>query len=190
MMTDGEAFSARILARRQELADGVAQMALRIAVLGPNLEEIGNLGTRKRYQIADALKDDGHDPFFPEQQLVLDDPASLWLELERQLLGNSAVHFVIILQTESSVGGLSAGALSETASFVSEQAIQAKTGILFPFRRYEPTKSLAANTVQAYTTKMLYTEEDMDSCELVAECRRWANTRLKDMSPDLQPEVF
>ena len=190
MMVDDEAFSARILARRQELADGAAQIPLRIAVLGPNLDDRDNIGTKKRRQIADSLVSDGHDTLFSEHHVLMDDPLLIWIEEERRLLSGNDVDFVVILHTESSIGGLSAGALSEIANFVSVPAIRVKTGVLFPSKHYTPTQSLAANTVQAYTTRMLYTEEDMESCELVAECRRWANTRIKDMSPDLQSEVF
>ena len=190
MTASDEGFGQRVLASQKALADEVSERRLRIAVLGPNLEEIGNIGTRKRYQIADALKDDGHEPFFPEQHPLMDDPPSFWLDQERQLLGDSSVDFVIILHTDGSAGGLSGGALMEIANFVSVPAIRFKTGILFPSKFYNPSQSLPGNTVQAYTKKMLYREDDMESCELVAECRRWADTRLKDLSPDLQSEAF
>ena len=115
----------------------------------------------------------------------MDNPFLLWIEQEQRVLSSDDVDFVIILHTESS-----AGALGGIFNFVSVPAIRVKTGILFPFRFYMPTQNLVGNTVQAYTTRMLYTEEHLESCEIVAECRRWANTRLKDMSPDFQPKVF
>ena len=183
MTEHDEAFSERTIARRQEIADGAVELPLRIAVLGPNLDDSENIGTRKRRQIAYTLAADGHETFFPEQ--VMDDPLVLWIDQERRVLSSDDVDLVIILHTESS-----AGALMEIANFASVSAIRVKTGILFPFRFYTPEQSLPGNTVQAYTTKMLYTEEDLESCQLVTECRQWAVNRQRDLSPRFRPESF
>ena len=180
-----EAFSKRILARREELEHELSSNPLRIAVLGPSLDDISNSGTRKRRQIADSLENDGHETFFPEQYVLKDDPSVPWVEQERQLLSDSAVDLVIILHTEAS-----AGVLVEIGNFVSVPEISFKTGILFPFQYYRPMDSLSGNTVQAYFTKMQYTQEHLESCELVAECRRWAYTRQKDIWPNLPSERF
>ena len=185
-MTDhADTFSKRILARRKVLADSLSENPLRIAVLGPSLNDISNSGTRKRRQIADSLEDDGHETFFPEQYVLKDDPSVPWVEQERQLLSDSAVDFVVILHTEDS-----AGVLVEIGNFVSVPEISFKTGVLFPFQYYRPMQNLPGNTVQAYFTRMQYTEEHLESCELVAECRRWAYTRQRDIWPNLQSERF
>ena len=128
-MTDhADTFSKRILARRKVLADRLSENPLRIAVLGPSLNDISNSGTRKRRQIADSLEDDGHETFFPEQYVLKDDPSVPWVEQERQLLSDSAVDFVVILHTEDS-----AGVLVEIGNFVSVPEISFKTGVSIPF---------------------------------------------------------
>ena len=183
MTGDTEAFQQRILARSKDLADELSNKRLSVAVLGPNLDESNGVGTKKRNQIADSLKNDGHKTFFPECLMDRNDPD--WIEQERKLLADSSVDFVVILHTETS-----AGVLVEIGNFVSVPEISSKTGILFPFRFYEPMQNLAANTVQAYPTKFQYTDDQMTSCELVAECRQWIRTRQKETSLQLKSESF
>ena len=180
-----EAFSRRVSLRRKELTDRLTAISLCIAVLGPNLDEVGNSGSAKRGQIADALENDGHETFFPEQYVVKDDPSIPWVEQERLLLSDESVDLVIILHTDDS-----AGVLVEIGNFVSVPEIYIKTGILFPSRHYKPTRNMSGNTVQAYFNRMQYTEEQLTSCELVAECRRWAYTRQIGNWPDLRSERF
>ena len=122
-----EAFPARIAAKRRELADNLSKARLCIAVLGPNLEEIRDIGTVKRHKIADALVDDGHEAFFPEMRLENSDPDTPWVEQERKLLSDSTVDLVVILNTEDS-----GGVLIEIGNFISVPEIHSKTAILFP----------------------------------------------------------
>ncbi len=80
--------------------------------------------------------------------------------------------------------------LVEIGNFASVPEISYKTGVLFPVKYYWPTQSLAGNTVQAYFARMQYTEEHLESCELVAECRRWAYERQSGIWPSLPTEGF
>lgn len=184
-MTDlAERFSQEISARRRELADRLLKDSLYIAVLGPNLKDIGNPGTLKRHQIADSLENDGHITFFPENHVQYTDPSMPWVDQERELLSDSSVDLVIILHTDHS-----AGVLMEIGNFVSVPEISLKTAVLCPTKHYKPTENLFGNTVQ-YFTNMQYTDEHLASCELVAECKQWAYTLQKGKWPSLQSEVF
>ena len=185
MTEHDEEFTKRKVARRKELEGEATEKPLRIAVLGPNLGDADNVGARKRRQIADALREDGHETFFPEQYVAMDDPFVPWVEQERQLLSDSDVDLVVILHTEGS-----AGVLVELGNFVSVPEISFKTGVLFPFQYYRPTQSLSANTAQAYFSKLQYTAEELESCQLVAECRRWAYNRKRGVWPVLPPKGF
>ena len=158
---------------------------LRVAVLGPNLDDVQEVGTLKRYQIRDALKDDGHDPFFPESYIDTDDPTRLWIEDERQLLSDSEVDLVIVLHTEKSFG-----AFTEIANFVSVPAIFGKMAILFPSQLYTPSESLPANTVQGYYVRKIYTVDELEKCHLVAECRKWVSDRLNENWAGLSGQEF
>ena len=99
MTSQADAFSNQSAAKRSDVEERSAGLSLRIAVLGPNLDDIGNVGTQKRYQIRNALENDGHQPFFPERELDTSDASQLWLELERQLLGDESVDLVIIFHS-------------------------------------------------------------------------------------------
>ena len=167
------------------MADTLLKDPLCIAVLGPNLSDIDNSGTLKRRQIAASLETDGHITFFPENHVQDTDPSVPWVEQERQLLSDSSVDLVIILHTDRS-----AGVLMEIGNFVSVPEISLKTAILCPFKHYKPTENLFGNTVQAYFTKMQYTDEHLASCELVAECKQWAYTLQKGKWPRLPSEAF
>ncbi len=185
MTNHDETLGDDVLARRKELAAEMSERSLRIAVLGPSLEGDENFGSRKRRQIANSLTSDGHHTFFPEEYVSLDDPLLPGVEQERQLLSNSAVDLVIVLHTEDS-----AGVLVEIGNFASVPEINIKTGVLFPVKYYWPTQNLSGNTLQAYFTTMQYTEEHLETCELVAVCRRWAYQKSKGIWPTLPPEGF
>lgn len=172
MTSQADAFGEQAAARRLRVEEELGRVSLRIAVLGPGLENLRSIGTRKRYQIRDALEDDGHRPFFPELELDMSDPLQLWLDLERQLLGDENVDLIIIFHTEDSFG-----VMSEIANFVSVPEIHSKAAILFPAKFYVPNESLPANTVQAYHDKMQYTDEDMAVCRIVDQCIDWASER-------------
>ena len=185
MTSQADAFSNRSAAKRSEIEQRSAGVSLRIAVLGPNLNDISNVGTQKRYQIRDALEDDGHQPFFPERELDTSDASQLWLELERRLLSDDSVDLIIIFHTE---GGF--GVLAEIANFVSVPEIHAKAAILFPAKFYMPSQSLPANTFQAYHDKMQYTDQDMAVCRIVDQCIDWASERRNESWPGLMSQVF
>ena len=185
MTSQADAFSNQSAAKRSDVEERSAGLSLRIAVLGPNLDDIGNVGTQKRYQIRNALENDGHQPFFPERELDTSDASQLWLELERQLLGDESVDLVIIFHTEDGFG-----VLAEIANFVSVPEIHAKAAILFPAKFYTPNRSLPANTVQAYHDKMQYTDQDMAICRIVDQCIDWASERRNESWPGIVSQGF
>ena len=158
----------------------VSFRSLRIAVLGPGIGQGESPGTRKRRQIRDALLEDGHAPFYPEDLISNTSPIDPLLEQERRILSDPEVELVVILHTTSSFG-----VLAEIANFVSVPQIKAKTVVLFPAQFYTPDESLVANTVRDYLTKMPYTERHFEVCQLVSECRKWANDRVIGLRPDL-----
>lgn len=143
------------------------RLSLRIAVLGPNLDEIRDAGTRKRYQIRDALDDLGHSPFFPED--VIDSWSLDWIGQERDLLAGDDVDLIIILHTNDSWG-----VFGEIANFVSVPEIRTKTAVFFPIEHYTPTRNLPANIVQSYSVKKPYTDDHLRACQLVSDCEKWA----------------
>ena len=185
MTSQADAFSDQAVTRRRRVEKDLERVSLRIAVLGPDLENLRSVGTRKRYQIRDALEDDGHRPFFPERELDTSDASQLWLELERQLLGDESVDLVIIFHTEDGFG-----VLAEIANFVSVPEIHAKAAILFPAKFYTPSRSLSANTVQAYHDKMQYTDQDMAICRIVDQCIDWASERRNESWPGIVSQGF
>ena len=176
---------SRTAAAQSRVRLNMAGKPLRIAVLGPNLEEIQETGTVKRYQIRDALKDDGHSPFFPEDCIDENAPTLAWLTVERQMLSDDSVDLIIILHTEKSFG-----VLTEIGNFQGIPEIQEKTAILFPSRFYTPDESLPANTVQDYHAKKLYTDDEMNMCHLVGECRYWARVMQIGAWTDLERQRF
>ena len=162
MSDANDTFAERAAANRK-----FPRLSLRIAVLGPNLDEIGDAGTRKRYQIRDALADLEHSPFFPEE--FIDSSSLDWIGQERALLASDDVDLIIILHTNDSWG-----VFGEIANFVSVPEIRTKTAVFFPSEHYTPTRSLPANIVQSYFVKMPYTDDHLKSCQLVSECEKWA----------------
>lgn len=159
--------------------------SLQIAVLGPGLSNPGDPGTLKRRQIRNALEGDGHSPFFPEEVVTSDSPFSSFLDQERTLLDGPDVDLVIILHTPASIG-----VVAELGNFVSVPDIKAKTAILFPAQFYTPDESLVANTAREYFVKMPYTDTHFKSCQLVSECRRWANDRATGNWQVFSPHEF
>ena len=185
MTSQADSFSSQSAAKRSDIEKRSTGVSLRIAVLGPNLDDIGNIGTQKRYQIRDALEDDGHQPFFPECEMDTSDASQIWLELERHLLSDDSVDLVIIFHTEDGFG-----VLAEMANFVSMPEIHAKAAILFPAKFYAPNRSLPANTVQAYHDKMQYTDRDMEICRIVDQCIGWASERRNESWPGIVSQGF
>ena len=162
----------------------VQEMAgISIAVLGPGLN-IDTAGSRKRRQIRAELEQDGHKPFFPECHVAPDPTRESLLEQERRLLGGPDVHLVIILHTSGH------GAPMEIAYFMLSPEIRDKSAILFPIKYYTPDESLVANTVREYHTRMLYSDEQFDACQIVAECRKWARDLATGRWPTIAPSRF
>ncbi len=155
---------------------------LRIAVLGPNLDNTDDPGTLKRRQIYDALERDGHYPFFPETHVDTGQPFDSWIEQERVILSDPAVDLVIVLNTPTSIG-----VILEIGNFISAPEVRAKTAIMHPIEYYTPDDSLAANTIRAYLVRLPYTEEQMLACQLVSECRIWVRRRQIGEWPSLAP---
>ena len=145
---------------------------LRIAVMGPGLNDPDDPGARKRRQIRTALEHDGHSPFFPEEYVDSDPPFISLLEQELLILSGSDVDLVIFLHTSTSFG-----VATELGFFVRYPEIKAKSAVLFPIQFYTPDESLVANTARAYFVKMPYSGDHLDTCQLVSECRKWANDR-------------
>ena len=157
---------------------------LRVAVLGPNLGESSNPGGEKRRQIYQALREAEHSPFFPES-ILEDEPAtSFFLGRERELLASSDVHLVFLLHTSGY------GVVAELGSFVHVPEIVSKTIVLYPYSRYQPTEALLANTAREFPFRMPYSQEQFDSCNLVAECLKWAEQRRSGTWPSSAPHSF
>ena len=87
-----------------------------------------------------------------------------------------------MLCTEKSIG-----AGYEIAYFMGVPEIKAKTAVLFPIEYYTPNDSLAADTVRAYSVKLPYSPEHFKNCQLVQECRKWAEDRRASSEPVLAP---
>ncbi len=157
---------------------------MRIAVLGPGSGLPSDEGFQKRKLIRDKLAADGHQSFFPEDELSLaaDNPFEPLLSQEQRLLSNPEVHLIIILCTPTSIG-----AQQEIASFVDVPELKAKTVVLYPSRYYKPNENLAANTVRAYLVKFPYTDYHFKVCQLVDECRKWAKDREAGLWPGINP---
>lgn len=155
-----------------------------VAVLGPGLGSPLTPGSMKRQQIRSELEADGHHPFFPEDEglLVPEYPNEPILEQERRLLVRPDVDLIVVLCTAESVG-----AGYEVANFMSVPEIKTKTAILFPRQLYTPDESVPANTVRAYHVKLPYADEHFRSCQLVAECRKWAEDKQASKWPGIIP---
>ena len=157
---------------------------LRVAVLGPGLQNPDDPGSKKRRQIFQALKDDGHDPFYPEE-IVDDSPTTFILGEERRALIDPNIHLVLILHTSTH------GVSQELSSFSHVREIVAKTAVLFPLEHYYPEDGgVPPNTACEFPVRFPYTEEQFVSCRLVSECQKWAEQRLTYRWPGLTPHRF
>lgn len=186
MSEANDSFSALVAAKAKTIAETFQSGAsLRIAVLGPGLSNPNDPGSQKRRQILEALNKDGHSAFFPEDLVSRGDPFTPILELERSLLVMPDVDLVIILHTSTSYG-----TIAELANFVSIPEIKGKTAVLFPSQYYSPDDSLVANTVREYRSRLPYTDDHFRACQLVSECRKWANDRTTDNRPEVAPYGF
>ena len=182
----GDTFADLISTKVRELvAAHKANVTLNIAVLGPRLDGEENLGSRKRQQIYDALHADGHRPFFPEQFVDRSTSVVPFLEQERHFLADANVDLILILYASGAYG-----AYGEIMNFVSDPTIRVKTAVLYPIEHYSPDASLGANTVREYPFKMPYNCEQLISCQLVSECRKWANDKASGLWPMLNPSMF
>ena len=168
-------------------AERIVNLSLRVAVLGPGLQDATDPGSLKREQIREALEQDGHRPFFPEHELsiIAATPFVSHLELERLHLRKPDVHLVIVLYTSRSPG-----AAMELGNFLSDPEIKAKTAVLYPIEYYTPNESLVANAVRSFLVKMPYSSDHFKSCQIVGECRIWAHARSTGLWPVVAPHVF
>ncbi len=146
---------------------------LGIAVLGPGLDNPCEPGAQKRRQIHDALRQDGHAPFFPEDIVSLDATEPL-LE-ERDILRRDSVDWIVVLHTRQSLG-----TVLEIGNSTDIPEIMSKTTILFPYDLYYYDSGLVAKTVRgSWSDPMPYTEEQLVSCSVVSECRGMAVERMQ-----------
>ena len=175
-----------IVRKAKEISEAEsADKSLSIAVLGPGLDAPDNPGSLKRKQIHDELEKDGHRPFFPEHRVSTGPTQDSLLDQERRILVDSGVDLVIILHTSESVG-----TIAELAAFVGIPEIKSKTAILFPVEYYTPDQALVANTVREYLIRTVYPDEHLKSCQVVAECRKWAYDRARGRWPVVMPFSF
>ena len=166
-----ERFVRFVESRLDDFTDKLADESLVVAVFGPGVAS-DSLGGRKRKQIADTLQSDGHVPIMPEQFLDLHRFDLSWLEQEALLLAEYRIDFVIVLLTEDSLG-----AYVEIGRISAHPAIMEKTVILYPrrhFSHFSQKEYLTANTVASFPN-LLYTEDEMETCQVVAKCRDWVS---------------
>ena len=150
-----------------------SERPLGIAVLGPRLANSDTPGARKRRQIYEALKQEGHKPFYPED-LVAGGTRRVLAE-ERDILSHDSVDWIILLHTEEG-----RGTLLEIGYFSNYPEIIKKTTLFFPKDFYNPDENLAANTVEGFWSPPVpHTQEHLASCSVVAECKDMAAVRLQ-----------
>ena len=149
---------------------------LGIAVLGPGLDDPCESGARKRLQIHDALKQDGHAAFFLEDIVSKDavDP----LREEREILRRDSVDWIIVLFTRDSPG-----TVLEIGHFTDVPEITFKTTILFPYDLYCDSGLVAKTVRGSWSAPLLYNEGQFVSCSVVAECKGLAVERIQADSP-------
>jgi hypothetical protein len=139
-------------------------------------------GSKKRQQIRDALKNDGHDPFFPEDHGITLDPLALAaLDQEVELLIDPGVNLILLLHTDSS-----AGVMGEIYRFYRVPEIESKMVVMVPAEYYRPSENVFGNTVRQYRTRFPYDSYLFTSCQLVEECRMWAETMATGQWPSRQ----
>ena len=169
---------------RRLLPNYRSESPLRVAVLGPSLNESSGSGGEKRRQIYRALTEMGHSPFFPECELAGSPPTAFILAQEEQLLGSSDVQLVIILHTSGY------GVAAELGNFARVPEIVSKTAVLFPAEFYHPANAVLANTAREFPVRMPYSREQFDACDLVSECLKWAEQRRSGTWPASDPHRF
>ena len=169
--TTGRGAQAELVAaaRLREI-DASFRRRLSIAVLGPKISSIGGKYGRKRRQIYQVLRDDGHDAFYPEQRFNLD---SHWAKSEAEVLSSPEVDLVIALQSPDSVG-----VFGELVAYSLIPAIKDKTLVLTPKKYYCPDESFLANAVSYYTDRVVYTERQFRDCCLLEDCKAFVNDTL------------
>ena len=175
MNRESTRFVQFIESRFDALAEELAEGSLVVAVFGPGFAD-DSLGSRKRQQIVETLRDDGHEAFTPETMWEVREFDLRWLDQEQVALANDRVDFVIVLVTETSIG-----AIGEIGRISGDAAITPKTGVLYPRWHYSPDEDLMSDTVQAFTELHLYTEGEIESCDLVAKCRDWIADEQHDV---------
>ena len=151
------------------------QRRLSIAVLGPRLSN-DTPGAQKRRDIHDALRQDGHISFYPEDLIA--PGAYRMIEEERSILSKDSVDWIILLHTEEGLG-----TVGEIFGFVASPEITRKTTVFFPREFWDTVNNLVANTVEGYYSEPVpHTPEHLASCNLVAECKNMAADKLRSMS--------
>ena len=156
-----------------------------IAVLGPTpSDDQQEIFGWKRNQIRNALRGDGHRPFFPEDCTKNDPTLPSLLEQEVLLMSSSVVDLVILFHTESG-----SGTLQEIGKFDSYPPIVNKTRVLFPMKFFHPGANLFSNTLSEYAVKSPYTDEHLCVCSVLYECRKWASERAKEIWSLMEPQT-
>lgn len=181
MNEETERFVRFIESRLNDLTSRLSEDSLVVAVFGPGIAN-DNPGSRKRQQIVDTLNMDGHEAFTPEDFLDVQLFDLIWLEQEELLLGENRVDYVIVLLTEDSIG-----AFAEIGRISGDPAIVRKTGILYPQQHYSPNENLLANTVTRFPDLHLYTEDEIETCQVVAKCRDWVADEQNDIDQQQIP---
>ena len=149
---------------------------LSIAVLGPEIRFPLAPGGKKKQQLRDRLLQDGHRAFYPEEKMG---PDGVLLRREVEMLSDSSVDLVIILQTVDSMS-----VAQELGAFVLVEDIVAKTAVFTPDQYYKPGQGLAANTVSQFRVHRPYSEEQFTTCHLVDICK-WTVDEFLSEDSDL-----
>ena len=149
---------------------------LSIAVLGPEIRFPLAPGGRKKQQLRNRLLEDGHRAFYPEEKMG---PDGVLLRREVEMLSNSSVDLVIILQTVDSMS-----VAQELGAFVLVEDIVAKTAVFTPDQYYKPGQGLAANTVSHFRVHRPYSEKQFTTCHLVDICK-WTVDEFLSEDSDL-----
>ena len=94
-----------------------------------------------------------------------------------KILSKPSVDWILMLHT-----CYGQGTTGELFYFAEHPEIVSKTTILFPEEFYDPPEGLTANTVVGFwapqSQPVLYTDQQLASCNLVADCRNLAAERL------------
>ena len=155
--------------------------SLSIAILGPTYAG-GNPGGRKRQQIRRELREAGHRPFYPEEQIGA---VEHYLPRELAILSTPDVDLIIVLQT-----GISRGVHTELGALATQDVLLAKTAVLTPAEDYLPDQGFLENTISYFRVQIPYTESQFEECSLISHCWAIIDDLLSDNSPlVLDPEL-